>query len=66
MQVLFERFVLNEHSKNGRFVSDLAKIWICGLYVDVVVIIMNRIKIVCLMLCGNVVVYSAGWDASCL
>nr|DAV99753.1 MAG TPA: hypothetical protein [Caudoviricetes sp.] len=31
MQVLFERFVLNEHSKNGRFVSDLAKIWICGL-----------------------------------
>ena len=28
----FVRFVLNEHSKNGRFVSDSAKIWICGLY----------------------------------
>ena len=23
---------MNEHSKNGRFVSDSAKIWICGLY----------------------------------
>lgn len=29
----FVRFVLNEHSKNGRFVSDSAKIWICGLYI---------------------------------
>lgn len=28
----FVRFVLNEHLKNGRFVSDSAKIWICGLY----------------------------------
>lgn len=31
----FVRFVLNEHSKNGRFVSDSAKIWICGLYLEV-------------------------------
>ena len=29
----FERIVLIEHSKNGRFVSVSAKIWICGLYV---------------------------------
>lgn len=28
----FVRFVLNELSKNGRFVSNSAKIWICGLY----------------------------------
>lgn len=28
----FERIVLIEHSKNGRFVSVSAKIWICGLY----------------------------------
>lgn len=28
----FGRFVLNELSKNGRFVSNSAKIWICGLY----------------------------------
>ena len=28
-----ERFVLVERSKNGRFVSVSAKIWICGLYI---------------------------------
>lgn len=32
----FGRFVLNELSKNGRFVSNSAKIWICGLYILII------------------------------
>lgn len=30
---VFGRFVLSQSPKFGRFVSDLAEIWICGLYV---------------------------------
>lgn len=35
----FGRFVLNELSKNGRFVSNSAKIWICGLYFLAIVLL---------------------------
>ncbi len=35
---------MNEHSKNGRFVSDSAKIWICGLYILTALLLSSCVK----------------------